>query len=275
MKGIDTLKLFFSLVVVWIHTGVGDLGGLTLLAVPFFFAVSGFFLFGKIFNEPDVNQRKRTIVSWMRKTLRLYLLWSLIYLPYAIYGYFQDHTPFIKAIAIYCRDLVFVGEHYMSWPLWYLLGMLWSGLIIYLACQFRIPFWVLCLIAVFLCFGKRFILQDTFATYYYLIFKTSRNGIFVGFPAMVLGGLIQRILPQMKNWDAGSWQQKTALDFRFLSTHIYLSHMIWAGMLILICGLGQGVLLWSITCILSIAAGLLIRPCDRLVKFLYGRAYRT
>ena len=51
MKGIDTLKFLFSLVVVWIHTGVGNLGGLTPWAVPFFFLVSGFFLFGKLFRN--------------------------------------------------------------------------------------------------------------------------------------------------------------------------------------------------------------------------------
>ena len=92
---------------------------------------------------------------------------------------------------------------------------------------------------------------------------------------MVLGGLIRRVLPPMKNWEPGSWQQKTALNFRFLSTHIYLSHMIWAGLMILIWGFDRSLLFWSITCAVSIITGLLIRSCDGLVKFLYGRTYRN
>ena len=91
---------------------------------------------------------------------------------------------------------------------------------------------------------------------------------------MVLGGLIRRILPPMKNWEPGSWQQKTALNFRYLSIHIYLSHMIWGGLLILLFGFERSLLFWSITCMISILTGLMIRPFDRLVKFLYGRTYR-
>ena len=141
MKGIDTLKLFFSLVVVWIHTGVGNLGGLTPWAVPFFFLVSGFFLFGKLFDETDTSQRSGKIVSWWRKILRLYLLWTLIFLPFAVIGFANDHLGFTKSIVVYIRNIVLVGENFLSWPLWYLLGMLWAGLIIWIASKLKIPFW--------------------------------------------------------------------------------------------------------------------------------------
>ena len=98
MKGIDTLKFLFSLVVVWIHTGVGNLGGLTPWAVPFFFLVSGFFLFGKLFDEPDRAARSARTGAWWRKILRLYLLWSLIFLPFAIIGFANDHLAPVKAV---------------------------------------------------------------------------------------------------------------------------------------------------------------------------------
>lgn len=274
MKGIDTLKFLFSLVVVWIHTGVGNLGGLTPWAVPFFFLVSGFFLFGKLFDEPDRAARSAKTGAWWRKILRLYLLWSLIFLPFAIIGFANDHLAPVKAVVVYLRNLLLVGENYLSWPLWYLLGLLWAGAIIWLADKLRLPFWVLCLLAVLLVLLPR-ILNLENNDLYVKLFKTTRNGLFLGFPVMVLGGLIRRILPPMKNWDAGSWQQKTALNFRFLSTHIYLSHMIWGGLLILIWGFERSLLFWAVTCAISIVTGLLIRPADRLVKFLYGRTYRT
>lgn len=274
MKGIDTLKFLFSLVVVWIHTGVGNLGGLTPWAVPFFFLVSGFFLFGKLFNEPDRTRHGAITSNWSRKVLRLYLLWSLIFLPYAIIGIVNDHLGLVKSIALYVRNLILVGENYLSWPLWYLLGMLWAGFIIWIAAKLRLPFWSLCVLAVLLFLTPRLLHLDS-NDLYLKLFKTTRNGFFIGFPFMVLGGLIRRILPPMKSWNAGSWQQKTALNFRYLSTHIYLSHMIWGGLMILIWGFERSLLFWAITCLVSILTGLLIRPCDRLVKFLYGRTYRA
>ena len=274
MKGIDTLKLFFSLVVVWIHTGVGNLGGLTPWAVPFFFLVSGFFLFGKLFQTREREARDAMIGKWWKNVLRLYLLWSLIFLPFAIIGLVNDHLGIAKAIVLYLRNFLLVGENYLSWPLWYLLGMLWAGGIIWAANKLRLPFQALCLVAVLLFFLPR-LLNLMNNDSYVRLFKYTRNGLFLGFPVMVLGGLVRRILPPMKNWEPGSWQQKTALNFRFLSTHIYLSHMIWGGLLILIWGFERSLGFWTITCVISILTGLLIRPCDRLVKFLYGRTYRT
>lgn len=273
MKGIDTLKFLFSLVVVWIHTGVGNLGGLTPWAVPFFFLVSGFFLFGKLFSEPEREARNALIVKWWKNILRLYLLWSLIFLPFAIIGFAKDHLGPVKSIIVYLRNLVFIGENFLSWPLWYLLGMLWAGAIIWAANKLRLPFWVLCLLAVLLAVAP-WLLKLENNELYLNLFKTTRNGLFIGYPFILLGGLIRRILPPMKNWGTGSWQQKTALNFRFLSTHIYLSHMIWAGLLILVWGFERGLLFWGITCLLSILSGLIIRHCDRLVAFLYGKKYR-
>lgn len=274
MKGIDTLKLFFSLIVVWIHTGVGDLGGLTPWAVPFFFAVSGFFLFGKLFSEPGYAQRSGIVGGWCRKTLRLYIIWSLIFLPYAVIGLANDHMGLVKSVAVYMRNILLVGENYLSWPLWYLLGLLWAGAIIWIADKLRIPFWGLCVLAVILFLSPR-ILHLEENGFYLKVFSTTRNGFFTGFPFMVLGGLLRRVLPAMKNWSPGSWQQKTALCFRYLSIHIYLSHMIWAGLLILAFGFERSFQFWGITCLISILTGLLLRPADRIVKFLYGRAYRA
>lgn len=274
MKFIDSFKILFSLVVVWIHTGVGDLGGLTPWAVPFFFTVSGFFLFGKLFDETESRMREVRLVKWWKNILRLYIIWSLIFLPFAIIGFYHDHFSPIKAAAVYLRNIVFVGENYLSWPLWYLLGLLWAGGIIWISNRIRIPFWCLCLLALFLLIVPRLHLFEENSLYWKL-FLTTRNGLFVGFPFMVLGGLIRKILPPLKNWSRDSWQQKTALCFRYLSIHIYLSHMIWAGLLILIFGFERSSQFWGITCLISILTGLLLRPSDRIVKFLYGRTYRA
>lgn len=274
MRGIDTLKLFFSLVVVWIHTGIGDLGGLTNWAVPFFFIISGFFLWGKLFERDTLEESNIILNNWLKKTLSLYLLWSLFFLPYAIIGFHNGHFGPVKSVILYLRNILLVGENYLSWPLWYLLGLLWAGVIIWIANKLKIPFWGLCLLALILFLVPKLNLIKG-SSLYWKFFLTTRNGFFVGFPFMVLGGVIRKFLPPMKIWNPNSWQYKTALHFRYLSIHIYLSHMIWAGLLILYFGFERSLLFWGITCIISILTGLLIRPADRLVKFLYGRTYRT
>lgn len=272
MKGIDTLKVFFSLIVVWIHTGVGNLGGLTTAAVPFFFTVSGFLLFGKLFNETNLEDRSLVIKKWWYKTLRLYLIWSLIFFPFAVIGLYHDNLSFFKSTALYLYNLLFIGENYLSWPLWYLLGLLWAGAIIWISNKLRLPFWVFCLIALVLFAMPRVF---HFHEFYYKFFKTTRNGLFIGFPFMVLGGFIRKVLPSGSYWERGCIQEKTALYLRFLSIHIYLTHMLWAGTMTLVWGPERGFSLWAITSAISIVTGLLIRPCGRLVKFLYGRAYRA
>lgn len=65
------------------------------------------------------------------KIVKFYLIWSTIYLPLAIYGYHTDGDGMVRAIALYVRNLFFQGDHYFSWPLWYLLSSIYAFMILY------------------------------------------------------------------------------------------------------------------------------------------------
>ena len=126
-NSIDLMKFLMALVVVSIHTEpfwyttnlslLYAVETLRNIAVPFFFIATGFLLVKKEENGADGVIKKH-----MFKTLKLYLVLSLAYLPLAIYYYFTRQKGFLFSVIHYIRGLVVTGEHYNSWMLWYLLG---------------------------------------------------------------------------------------------------------------------------------------------------------
>ena len=140
---IDLFKLIMAIAVVAIHTHPlenctsGDLLKIyeimVNMAVPFFFLASGYFLGMKMdwpYSE-NVNDINR-IIKQLKRIIQMYLIWTAIYLPLAIYHFISLKTIPIKAALIYIRGFIFIGEQYNSWPLWYLLSTIYALLIIYL-----------------------------------------------------------------------------------------------------------------------------------------------
>lgn len=61
----------------------------------------------------------------------MYFTWSIIYFPLAVYDYTHNDMPFLKDVVYYFVHLFFVGEHYNSWSLWYLLSSVYAMLFIF------------------------------------------------------------------------------------------------------------------------------------------------
>lgn len=132
---LDLVKLFMAVLVVMIHTEpfaihrgqfLSELyDDILRLAVPFFFMTSGFLL-GKKCAGADKSRVAAVLTASVKRKLRLYLLWSLVYLPAAIVGYVQDGVGLVSGVVRYVVSLVAVGEHFYSWPLWYLLAMIYG-----------------------------------------------------------------------------------------------------------------------------------------------------
>ena len=97
-KGIDILKFFCLFLVIMIHVtpcggGIESITNYVLqkiiarISVPFFFTASGFLLFRKFENDSyDVEKVKRFLLY----TLRLYVVWTIIYSPFIIHGIITD-----------------------------------------------------------------------------------------------------------------------------------------------------------------------------------------
>lgn len=118
----------------------------------------------------------------------------MIYLPFTIYGYVVDGLSPLKALLVFVRNFLFVGENMYSWPLWYLLAMIVAGIIIYFMVYYRIKKSHIYAFALFaLLLG--IIIDNTkgisgLSSLYFKLFYTTRNGLFVGLPYLIIGIVI-------------------------------------------------------------------------------------
>ena len=299
------MKFIMAFDVVAMHTTVGNPLYIKDLAVPFFFLASGFFLFRKLDAcrpEEEGALRKK----WLSRIARMYLVWTVIYLPFTVYGLVKAGNPFIYSLAQFFRNFLFIGENFLSWPLWYLLGMIWAGCIIFMLRKLGVPIWGMLLAGFALILVAQFSDLESNG-FYHSVFKTTRNGIFVGFPFMVAGGALAgvdlcRVSPfvwlavfaallagtKLAAWlvlpsavalflfaasirDFGFVSESLSRTLRQSSVVIYLSHMLFAGVLI-ICGMQKGFALFAITsaCVLGLAYMMKSPKCERVAGFLYS-----
>lgn len=170
----------------WIHT-------ICRLAVPFFFTTSGFFFFRSYGEDEEENDAR--LKKSLKRLFKIYLIWTVIYLPYTIYDHVHTHSS-IYSLFSYIRDFFLNGSYY---HLWFLPALILADVIVYWLYKHK---------------GLRFTLKVTFGLYIlgYLInvytpiweslpvvsilfgfftkvFTTSRNGLFFG-PMFIAIGLL-------------------------------------------------------------------------------------
>lgn len=137
----DIAKFFLSICVVAIHThpfeGSSDqillniYSSIVSLAVPFFFLCSGFFMYSSEKNF------KKNISKVLNKHIKLYLIWTIIYLPITIYGFMVRGESLFYSVFSFVRGFLFVGENQNSWILWYMLSSI-IAIMIFKFCVFNL-----------------------------------------------------------------------------------------------------------------------------------------
>lgn len=196
---IDFFRLIASLFVVFIHTGVFYsinpdfnaffIHGVVRVAVPFFFMATGFFQH-RMFDPQDPDAKTR-FKSFLRQTLKIYLVWSVIYFSIDLLWLTYRTGNTADALKLYAWNLVFVNSHF---HLWYFLALIWSSLIIRGLRRFLSLQWILALTALLYglgLFGDSWYglisnaqLKSWVDAYLYL-FETTRNGLF--FAPLLMG----------------------------------------------------------------------------------------
>lgn len=131
-KLIDLLKFVCAFLVIGIHTRPFQASSELLdkvfyydisnYAVPFFYACTGYFL---VINHPEETLQTKSM-SRCIKILKIYLLWSAVYLPLTVCGWFFDDRSGLRYLALCLRNYVVVGENFYSWTLWYLNGLVFA-----------------------------------------------------------------------------------------------------------------------------------------------------
>jgi hypothetical protein len=137
-KTIDVFKFVLAFFVIAIHVKPdyywesqlvkNAFAQILLLAVPFYFMSSGFLIASKFSDDPVSNQN--VIKKQLKKVMILYIRWEIIYLPLTLYGMSKGREPISSRILDFIRRLLFVGELYNSWHLWYLLACIYAFVIL-------------------------------------------------------------------------------------------------------------------------------------------------
>ena len=110
------------------------------IANPFFFLSAGFLLSRKTGVMDNSIRTENILKEYAKKIVSMYLLWTVIYLPPAIVHYSQSENTVLWNILDYVRGLLFLGEHYNSHNLWYLLATIYSVAAIMLLLKRKIKF---------------------------------------------------------------------------------------------------------------------------------------
>lgn len=202
-NGIDLFKIIAAYLIILLHVSIFEsetIGYIivrqiiTIVAVPFFFAASGFLISNKL--------DKQAIPKSVKVNYKKYLLWSVIYLPFAVFGWFVSGLPLYKSLLYYVRDFIFEGSYLTIWFLnalafaivieWLLLKRFSKKMCFYIS----IPFFIIaCLLS---SYNQLFteIFGSKLSDVYYLIFSSTKNGVLFGFPFVALGAYIATISKQ-------------------------------------------------------------------------------
>lgn len=186
--GVDILKFLMSILVVGVHT-IG-MNSFFSLAVPYFFIASGFFLFNDF--------SKHRIKEYLIKLVRIYLVWTIIYLPFAVKVFFDEKLSVTKSILSFLRGFLLVGANNGSWHLWYILALIVAVFIIANLVKMKVNFVFIFLLSLFF-YILGFILNElhsvnvnsiilnSLVDNYFRYFVYTSNGLLVGFFYVCLG----------------------------------------------------------------------------------------
>lgn len=164
------------------------------LAVPFFFVSTAYFYFSK-YDESDWLDHLK---AYLLRIGKLYLIWTIIYLPYTIYDYIKAKASIFHVLS-YLRDAILNGSYY---HLWFLPAcMLSAAIVTYLFHKKGLMKTLrLCLILYFVGYliniytpvWQSLPYVSIFFGYFTKVFTTARNGLFFGPIFMAIGLLLCR-----------------------------------------------------------------------------------
>jgi len=190
--GTDGLKIALAMMVVALHASLFTetaeylnyifVNGLLRIAVPTFFIINGFYFYPLI-------ARNRSFSNWAKRLAVLYGIWMLLYLPF----YWPVHWELARDQIGLLEKLVF-GYHH----LWYLVGTLGAGAVLYLLRRRSDKQMLICAVALFLvgyilqALGNYAPIEEGVAGYLLNSGWIFRNFLFFGFPLFAIGYLIAK-----------------------------------------------------------------------------------
>lgn len=194
-NNLDILKIVLAFLVVALHIfpvsklkGMEGLisyeiaSGITRIAVPTFFLISGYFLRNKL-------EDKAYLWKYAKRILLLYIVWQIIYLPDLIRLYTIKQLTIVGVIS----NLL-----YGYWHLWYLLATVLAVALLYLVSGFSSKIKYIMIVVLLLLgyiyqisYQGGFLNQEKELTLIYQGIGTTRDFLFFAFPMMLIGTLYE------------------------------------------------------------------------------------
>lgn len=199
---IDVFRIIAALAVMTIHVepfidissnlNLWDKNVPARLAVPFFLLTTGYFIHSKI-------KSRDKVLSYVKHIIQLYLVYYIIYTPLMICLQLNSGKTLKKGILTLVKEFFLAG----SLHLWYFLGTAVGVLLLY--CLINLTKLsnkqIMAVVIVFYIIGvignayKAPMMQideiENVLSKYYLIFKTTRNGLFFCLPYLFIGYYIR------------------------------------------------------------------------------------
>ncbi len=216
--GLDVLKLLMAFLVAQRHIiqiffpessrwrlFIGS--WLSNLPVPVFFTIAGFFLFRKLKgDDTDAGIVRR----YCGRILRLYLVWSAIYLPIDFYNWYNGTRDIRSGILTYIHRWFF--DHTIP-QLWYLPALFAACLIVWFFYSRGLKAWQVLLMGAVLwvmgCIGDNWYFNQQLPmgcqkalAVYLKWFLTMRNGVFYGTFYVAMGLLFAKTKWRLPFWPA-------------------------------------------------------------------------
>lgn len=213
-NAVDLAKFVFSIMVIMLHIPVleSEKGNILMdqldffymsylgrHAVPFFFVTSGFLLF-RYSTEDNLSIIR--VKRYISRIFTLYIIWSVIYLPFNLKEILQDSLGMRHGVICYIRDFIFTGSFLQ---LWYLNALILGvGLTAYLLWKKISIYRILIISGILYCMGLlgqtwyglirplEFLLPDVWNVCDLAgkIIVTTRNGLFFAFFYVSIGAAI-------------------------------------------------------------------------------------
>ena len=204
-KSLDLAKFICALMIIVLHTApflsyskiltFGFRNIVTVIAVPFFFLVSGFLAFKKLDGLDSVG-RRRYIKRYATRLGVMYLVWSAVYFVFVAIKWYLFGFDF-SMVLVYIRDFFFEGSYS---TIWFLPALLSATLIVYLLhkkLSYKAIFVLSCIVYLFTLGGSSYYglvtklpALETVYNVYYSIFDTVKNGVCFGMLFVSMGAMI-------------------------------------------------------------------------------------
>lgn len=205
---IDMMRILCAILVISIHTRPFEEYGSTArlifqqilprVAVPFFFAVSGYFLSSSLFKKREFA----VIVKYLKRIIFTYTLWTILYFLTVIPSITTGKEQFITALKRLLINFFIFGSYY---HLWYFPALIFSVIVfaffykiskLNFLVYFSIVMYMIGVLGVsYIKIGNGIpLLNNLYDSSY---FMPLRRMLFMGLPFFVLGYLIYKLIPYL------------------------------------------------------------------------------